>query len=76
MDVIDGLIHSRPTGYNVVYEYFTVERQAVISCFRSAAEPRWIVFQIGVLLCLLHVMRITVVRRCAIDSCYLGVRRI
>jgi len=54
--------------------YFTVERQAVVSSIRSVAEPRWIVFQIGVLLCLLHVIRVPVLRRCAIDSCYLGVR--
>jgi len=56
--------------------YLTVERQADVSSIRSAAEPRWNVFQIGVLLCLVHVMQVTVLGRCAIDSCYLGARRI
>jgi len=56
--------------------FFTVERQAAVSSICSAAEPRWNVFQIGVLLCFLHVVQVTVLGRCAIDSCYLGAHRI
>jgi hypothetical protein len=49
---------------------FTAEQQAAVGTIHSAAEPRWNVFQMGVRVCSLHVMRVEVLGRLAIESRY------